>query len=354
MSELPTRISCPTTTTAATTTSNLTNSNKNASNDGSGSSNNNDNSPSTTPDTLVWTAPTKRIHNQVDMATWQQSEAYTRLLHFIKQLNTCALNRRISDPCEESTMLLRLVSLLDELDTWIDDFPPLPTPQRFGNKAFRSFITRLEERSVSLLADVLPSSLSPALDDLVAYFTTSFGNGTRIDYGSGHELAFVAWLCCLRGIGLLEEKDEIAIVMRLFTRYLRLVRRLQKDYSLEPAGSHGVWGLDDFQFLPYYWGSAQLRDQSVYRPLSILNKSMVDEGADDYMYFDCIRVIHTVKSGPFHEHSPVLNDIAMVPTWSKVNIGMLRMYQAEVLGKFPVVQHLPFGTLLPFTLVKKM
>jgi serine/threonine-protein phosphatase 2A activator len=45
-----------------------------------------------------------------------------------------------------------------------------------------------------------------------------FGNGTRIDYGSGHELAFIAWLCCLSGIGYLEANDETAIVMRIFTR----------------------------------------------------------------------------------------------------------------------------------------
>jgi serine/threonine-protein phosphatase 2A activator len=44
----------------------------------------------------------------------------------------------------------------------------------------------------------------------------------------------------------------------------------------------------------------------------------------------------------------VLFEISGVQMWSKVNSGMVKMYKAEVLNKFPVVQHLLFGSLLPW------
>jgi serine/threonine-protein phosphatase 2A activator len=57
--------------------------------------------------------------------------------------------------------------------------------------------------------------------------------------------------------------------------------------------------------------------------------------------------IYQLKIGPFFEHSSQLHAIAQgVPNWEKVNAGMLKMYEAEVLSKRVVVQHLPLGGLV--------
>jgi len=41
-------------------------------------------------------------------------------------------------------------------------------------------------------------------------------------------------------------------------------------------------------------------------------------------------VLFKVKTGPFAEHSNQLYNISGVPSWSKVNSGLIKMYKAEV------------------------
>ena len=61
-----------------------------------------------------------------------------------------------------------------------------------------------------------------------------------------------------------------------------------------------------------------------------------------------MKYISQVKSGPFAEHSNQLWNVSGVQTWEKVNQGLVKMYRAEVLCKFPVIQHVLFGSI--FTL----
>lgn len=69
------------------------------------------------------------------------------------------------------------------------------------------------------------------------------------------------------------------------------------------------------------------------------------------MYYQAINRIHKLKTGPFHEHSSQLHSIATgVPTWWKVNNGLIRMYETEVLGKKVVVQHVPLGGIIQWAI----
>lgn len=108
---------------------------------------------------------------------------------------------------------------------------------------------------------MLPDTLTPAIPLLVPYLLEAFGDVARLDYGSGHELCFALFLMGLTLIRFFEPNpaEERQLVLVVFLRYLRLVWKLQDVYRLEPAGSHGVWGIDDYHFLGFLWGSSQLR-----------------------------------------------------------------------------------------------
>lgn len=187
---------------------------------------------------------------------------------------------------------------------------------------------------------------SAAVPHVRPYLLTAFGSFVRMDYGTGHETSFAVFLLCLTLIRFLNFNSEEArdVVLIVFVRYLRLCWRLQDVYRLEPAGSHGVWGLDDSHFLGYIFGSAQLRgpppcgrkavqltfqffvDQNEVPVSAILHPPLPPTN----LYFLSIMRIHEVKRGPFHEHSSQLYSIATgVATWKKVNSGLFKMYEVR-------------------------
>ena len=70
-----------------------------------------------------------------------------------------------------------------------------------------------------------------------------------------------------------------------------------ETYTLEPAGSHGVWGLDDTSFLPFLLGSGQFRDQPSAPPTaSIMRPDVVKIQREKNLYFEAIAWINKVLS----------------------------------------------------------
>lgn len=313
-------------------------------------------------DGYSFAVPAKRINDGDDVSFFLASKAYADIMTFIFQLNTAMLPRKVKGENEgtESVKELTLndsqvprpqitqslAKLLEALTAIIDEAPPDPGPRRFGNVSFRVWYELVRERISGLLDQYLPDNVLAFKStsevsvkaELEAYLIGSFGSSQRLDYGTGHELSFLAFLGCLWKLGAFPESidgdQERGVVLGVIEAYLALVRRLILTYTLEPAGSHGVWGLDDHAFLPYIFGSAQFSPAiknpgdvaaegslpDAPNPADVAKANAVERERRRNMYFSAIGFIYDVKKGPFWEHSPILYDISGVKAgWAKIN-----------------------------------
>ena len=138
---------------------------------------------------------------------------------------------------------------------------------RFGNLAFKDFHSKLfgiHKEFVSKLLNCLKIDTNNAIE-LETYLNESYGDDSRIDYGTGHELNFMVFIFCINKLALFKEEEHEALVHQVFYNYIFTMRKVQVQYNLEPAGSHGVWGLDDYHFLPFVFGAAELISHEVIK-----------------------------------------------------------------------------------------
>ena len=355
--------------------------------------------------------PTRRITTENDLKIFQDSNEYDELVTFVEDLQNLVAGLPNDTDVHVSTTVKALIDMLEEIDGIISTHPVIQDKDtsRFGKVEFKDFYDDLQRNSKRLVTAVLETknrseghktvedqstkdqstkdqstkdqstkdqsiknqstkdqSIKNQSDystkdqsiasvtDLATYLTESWGNRTRIDYGSGHELNFICFLLCLKKLDIITKDDYSLIILKVFTKYISIMRNLQKTYWLEPAGSHGVWGLDDYHFLPFLFGASQLSTHPHMKPKLIHNEELVEMFYKQYMYLECINFINNIKTLPANQegklslrwHSPMLDDILLAKSWLKIKEGMVKMYKAEVLSKLPIMQHFLFGLLI--------
>jgi serine/threonine-protein phosphatase 2A activator len=214
--------------------------------------------------------PSKRINDGAEVEQFHQTKAYRDIGVFLFQLNR-TLCPRVVPPGDQSSSaaagagarvgagstksfplnakleypesIQNLQKLLARLEALIEEAPPDPGPRRFGNISFRKWHALLEERVEGMLKEFLPENIlrfgengsdsqpeseAGPLDELKAYLVGGFGSAQRLDYGTGHELSFLAFLGGLWKLGAFHDAEDPAqpghaerlIVLGVFEPYV--------------------------------------------------------------------------------------------------------------------------------------
>jgi len=196
--------------------------------------------------------PLKKINEGQDVDHFLSSKAYKDIVTWLLMLNASMFPRASEDgavttrwpsggsPKDISPIVSNLRNLIRDADEMITTFPPDTGPRRFGNIAFRDWHAGLDSKTDALLAKYLPEDLQvpnahgvQAMVEIKAYFLGSWGSAQRLDYGTGHELSFLAFLACLWKVGVFAVKpdgeEERAIVLHVIHPYA---------YTLFTVGRH--------------------------------------------------------------------------------------------------------------------
>lgn len=190
---------------------------------------------------IAFHTPAKKINEGQDVSLFLCSKAYTDIVTFLLQLNIAMFPIRtqnnelqvwdLGNPAVQfSETITKLQSMIATLDSYIDEAPPETGPRRFGNMAFRTWYTLVETRLEKLMHEALdPEVLNfksedggsvGSMEEIKAYLFGSFGSAQRLDYGTGHELSFLAFLAAIWKLGGFTSggtgEDERAIVLGVF------------------------------------------------------------------------------------------------------------------------------------------
>lgn len=183
----------------------------------------------------VFAIPSKKINDGEDLSFFLASTAYSDLTKWLLQLNRAIFPTKLQDGSIDtcivdssaglSESIQKVRNILQRLSGLIEEAPPDTGPRRFGNVAFRKWYQLAVDNAFGLIeihllkassfANLSGEHKNSLCNELKAYLLGSLGSAQRLDYGTGHELSFLAFLGCLWKMGMFEEGEERAIVIGL-------------------------------------------------------------------------------------------------------------------------------------------
>lgn len=110
--------------------------------------------------------PTTKVKVPTDMEQWLKSSAHNDYLGFILTINEAVKGKKLSDECKVSDFTTSVMNLLDVISAWIDNIKPIEQPQRFGNKAFRTWHQKLKENAAQMIENIFPNNLKRAAPEV--------------------------------------------------------------------------------------------------------------------------------------------------------------------------------------------
>ena len=295
----------------------------------------------------------KKIGNKPElMPKFTQSPAYKNIVKFLCSIQDKITGMKRSEVKQTSNeCLMQFDNLYLKLEELYRKHPQkVGDVREYDDQIFKRYYDDLEKDYDNIMnGTILKSEKTPKnlILEIKSYFMDSFGNPYRFDYGTGHELNYLCFLFILFKAGMYTSDDFPFLALNIFYKYIVFMRKLQINYILEPAGARGVWGLDEYQFIPFIFGASQLIDNKEIPPKGILDDNILKIYKNEYMYLDCVDYIKSVKSGAsFAEYAPILESITNAKNWSKIAHGLVKMYEDDVLKRYVIIQHFYFGSVL--------
>ncbi|EJW01421.1 hypothetical protein EDEG_03954 [Edhazardia aedis USNM 41457] len=263
------------------------------------------------------------------MKDFVNTPAYKKIREFIIQINKSILTEIQCCNDTVNSFLQDVYSLLKE--TEVNKF----LEKQETNAKFNYFHIVLEKKLKSLLESRFAIENIPIL---YKYLFSSFGNPVRLDYGTGHELNFACFLFSLVELKIMKFNE----CYTTFLKYFEFIRMMIIELQVLPAGSHGVWGIDDYQYLPFLFGSSEM--------CKITLDGKISDSTDNGFY-TAVQHSKTYKTRhsnvSFEKHSPILYSLQFIENWSDIHNKIWELYEKHVLLCLSVTQHFIYSVLLP-------